>query len=416
MKFTDRSVQAIKPQEKRFEVWETNGKGFGLRVQPTGRKSWVFLYRFQGKVRRMTFGEYPRMGLADAHVAHANACKLLERDIDPGTLGQAVKEEARTAPTVGDLVTEFVEKGLKLKGNRSWKEYERNLKKDVLPEWEHRKVEHIKKRDVILLQHKILDRGAKNQSSQVFKIVRRMFNYAIEKTHIEVSPCSKLKPLFPDVRRKRFLSLSEIKTFWQALDDCTMTDELKRVLRLILITAQRPGEVIGASSAEISGAWWTIPAERSKNKKSHRVYLTPLALDLFQAKDKEGLLFPSPRRGNNWNPDDEETAVKPIQVNALAHALRRAMTPHPVTKEVKLPIDHFTPHDLRRTAATHMASLGFGAVIGKVLNHTDLRVTATYDWYDYDKEKQLALDSWTRKLEGLLNDKLADNVVDFRRG
>jgi integrase len=416
MKFTDRSIQAIKPQEKRFEVWETNGKGFGLRVQPTGRKSWVFLYRFQGKVRRMTFGEYPGMGLADAHVAHANACKLLEKEIDPGTLGQAVKEEARTAPTVGDLVTEFIEKGLKLKGNRSWKEYERNLKKDVLPEWEHRKAKHIKKRDVILLLEKVLGRGAKNQSSQVFKIVRRMFNFAVERGIIEVSPCAQVKTLSPDVQKERFLSLPEIKTFWLALNDCAMSDDLKRVLRLILITAQRPGEVIGASAAEISGAWWTIPAERSKNKKSHRVYLTPLALDLFQAKDKEGLLFPSPRRGKNWNPDAEEAAVKPIQVNALAHALRRAMTPHPETEEVKLPVAHFTPHDLRRTAASHMASLGFGVVVDKVLNHTDQRVTAIYDRYDYDKEKQQALESWTRKVEGILNDKPCDNVVDFRRG
>jgi integrase len=92
------------------------------------------------------------------------------------------------------------------------------------------------------------------------------------------------------------------------------------------------------------------------------------------------------------------------------------MTPHPETEEVKLPVSHFTPHDLRRTAASHMASLGFGVVVDKVLNHTDQRVTAIYDRYDYDKEKQQALESWTRKVEGILNEKPCDNVVDFRRG
>ena len=147
----------------------------------------------------------------------------------------------------------------------------------------------------------------------------------------------------------------------------------------------------------------------AKNKRGHRVYLTPLAQELFQAQGKEGLLFPSPRR-----PKDGEEA-KAVEVNALAHALRRAMTPDPETKEIKLPVEHFTPHDLRRTAASHMASLGFGVVVDKVLNHTDRRVTAIYDRYDYDKEKRQALEAWTRKLQGLLGEKKRSNVVEFRK-
>ena len=400
MKFTDRSIQAIKPQPKRFEVWETNGKGFGLRVQPTGRKTWVFLYRFGGKARRLTFGEYPDLSLADAHAEHAAARQLLKKGLDPGALDQAAKDRARTAPTVGDLAKEFL-KSLEIKGNRSWREYERNLNKDVLPEWEHRKAKEITKRDVILLLEKILGRGAKNQSTQVFKIVRRMFNFALERGLLEISPCMKVKALSPDVQKERFLSAAEIKTFWTALDGCCMTDDLKRALRLVLVTAQRPGEVIGASAAEIEGKWWTIPAERAKNKRGHRVYLTPLALELFQVQGKEGFLFPSPR------------GCKAVEVNALAHSLRRAMKPDPKTKEIKLAIEHFTPHDLRRTAASHMASLGFGVVVDKVLNHTDRRVTAIYDRYDYDKEKRQALEAWARKLESILSEKKPDNVLMF---
>lgn len=350
----------------------------------------------------MTFGEYPEVSLAHAHGEHTSARKLLKKGIDPGAMDQAAKEEARTAPTVGDLVKEFV-KSLELKGNRSRGEYERNLNKDVLPEWENRKAKDITKRDVVLLLEKILGRGAKNQSTQVFKIVRRMFNFAVERGIIESSPCLQVKALSPDVQKERFLSAAEIKTFWTALDVCAMTDDLKRALRLILVTAQRPGEVIGASCAEIEGQWWTIPAERAKNKRAHRVYLTPLARELFQAQGKEGLLFPSPRGG------------KAVEVNALAHALRRAMTPDPETKEAKLPVEHFTPHDLRRTAASHMASLGFGVVVDKVLNHTDRRVTAIYDRYDYDKEKRQALEAWSRKLQGILSEKPADNVIEFRK-
>ena len=52
-------------------------------------------------------------------------------------------------------------------------------------------------------------------------------------------------------------------------------------MKLILVTAQRPGEVIGMHSSEIDGRWWTIPAERAKNGKTHRVYLTDTAVDLI---------------------------------------------------------------------------------------------------------------------------------------
>ncbi|MGH7115954.1 MAG: Arm DNA-binding domain-containing protein, partial [Stellaceae bacterium] len=63
-RFTDKSIQALKPKAVRFEVWE--GGGFGVRVSPRGGKSWVFVYHFAGRPRRMTLGEYPAMGLADA--------------------------------------------------------------------------------------------------------------------------------------------------------------------------------------------------------------------------------------------------------------------------------------------------------------------------------------------------------------
>ncbi len=403
MKLTDRAIQAIKPAEKRYEVWETNGKGFGLRVSPAGRKTWIFMYRFQGKSRRMTFGDYPDMPLADAHEEHARARKLLNRGIDPGNRKQAAIEVERRAPTVADLVKEFL-KSLEVKGNRTWREYERSLNKDVVPEWGHVKAKDIRRRDVVLLMEKIAGRGAVNQSTQVFKIVRRMFNFAVERDLLEHSPCLQVKPLAPDNKKDRFLSEEEIKTFWTALEKCGMTEELKRALKLILVTAQRPGEVIGAHESEMDGEWWTIPAERSKNKRSHRVFLTPLAQGLFLEPDEDGFYFPSPRGG------------RAIEVNALAHAVRRAMNPDKETGEVKLALDHFTPHDLRRTAASHMAQLGYGVIVEKVLNHTNRTVTAIYDRYDYDREKRQALEGWARKLERILSDKKNDNVIEFRKG
>ena len=416
LKFTDKAIKALEPKDKRFVVMETNGVGFGVRVTPTGTKSWIFVYRLKGKLYRMTFGEYPAMSLAEARQEHAAARKLLKSGIDPATAVQRAHEEMRQAPTVEELVKEFIDAGVKAKGNRTWREYQRNLKKDVIPEWGERKARDIKKRDVVLLLEKIGARGSKNQSNQVFKIVRRMFNFALERDVLEYNPCLGVKFLFPETKKDRFLSADEIRALWAALDheDAPISEAMKRALKLVLVTMQRPGEVIGAHKNEIDGEWWTIPAERSKNKKEHRVYLTPLARSLFQTEEAEGYLFPNPRSGFTLK------TPEPMETNALSKAARRLLEPVKLKNETKpqvLTIDKFTPHDLRRTGATHLAELGFSdEIIGAVLNHTREGVTSIYNRYRYDKEKRQALEAWARKLDAILaNEKRPDNVITFRR-
>ena len=416
LKFTDKAIKALEPKDKRYVVMETNGVGFGVRVTPTGTKSWIFVYRLKGKLYRMTFGEYPAMSLANARQEHAAARKLLKSGIDPATAVQRAHEEMRQAPTVEELIKEFIAAGVKAKGNRTWREYQRNLEKDVIPEWGERKARDIKKRDVVLLLEKIGARGSKNQSNQVFKIIRRMFNFALERDVLEFNPCLGVKFLFPETKKDRFLGADEIRALWSALEneDAPISEAMKRALKLVLVTMQRPGEVIGAHANEIDGEWWTIPAERSKNKKEHRVYLTPLAKTLFQAEESKGYLFPNPRSGFSLD------TPEPMETNALSKAARRLLEPVKLKNETKpqvLTIEKFTPHDLRRTGATHLAELGYSdEIIGAVLNHTRPGVTSIYNRYRYDKEKRQALEAWARKLDTILaNEKRPDNVVPFRR-
>ncbi len=81
MKFTDKGIAALKAKAERYEVWEDGRTGLGVRVSPKGRKSWVYMYRFDGKARRMGFSTYPAVGLANARVKHAKAKVLLEKGI-----------------------------------------------------------------------------------------------------------------------------------------------------------------------------------------------------------------------------------------------------------------------------------------------------------------------------------------------
>jgi len=106
MKFTNRSIQSLKSKSERYEVWEDNGKGFGLRISLAGRKSCLFMYRFNGRARRMTLGNYPKTSLADAHEAHATARKQLEKGIDPGKIKVQANQEERESLTVQQLSPE----------------------------------------------------------------------------------------------------------------------------------------------------------------------------------------------------------------------------------------------------------------------------------------------------------------------
>jgi integrase len=249
-----------------------------------------------------------------------------------------------------------------------------------------------------------------------------MFNFAVEKDIMEHSPCFGVKKPTKTEHKDRVLADAELVIFWNGLDRAAMSHEIRRALKLILVTAQRPGEVIGMHSDEIDGNWWTIPSERSKNGRTHRVYLTPMALELIGKK--QGYIFESPRP---IKVDGQEEIPKPMDVNAIAYAVRRNVeepkkntgnkdaekekrSEDAATKK-KLIMEVWTPHDLRRTAATNMSALGFSdEVVDAVLNHVKKGVIAIYNRHRYDKEKKAALESWERKLASIITGK-SGNVI-----
>src|SRR5881275_431466 len=114
-KLTDRSIEALRPKATRYEVWDEARKGFGVRVTPRGAKSFVWLYHFDGRPRRLTFGTYPRLSLADAGVKLAEAKNLLAKGIDPGTRTIAEREAERHAETINELVASYLDRYARLR-------------------------------------------------------------------------------------------------------------------------------------------------------------------------------------------------------------------------------------------------------------------------------------------------------------
>jgi hypothetical protein len=132
MKFTVRGIDALKPSANRYDMLESDGHGFGVRVAPSGRKSWIYLYHYGGRLRRMTLGVYPEMSLAEAHKAHATARAAVKRGEDPAAHQVHARLEALKAPTVAQLAHAYLERWAK-PHKRSWREDARILAKDVLP-------------------------------------------------------------------------------------------------------------------------------------------------------------------------------------------------------------------------------------------------------------------------------------------
>jgi integrase len=217
-----------------------------------------------------------------------------------------------------------------------------------------------------------------------------MFNFAVERDIISITPCYGIKAPAKENRRDRLLSEEEIKSFWRGLEISSMSEPSKLALKLQLVTGQRKGEIVCSEWDEFDfkNAWWTIPASKSKNSNNHLVPLPKLALEsLKELKTFSGeskWLFPSP------------TNDRHIAPTSVDHALRRSIKKF---KDVK----PFTPHDLRRTAASHMTALGVSRlVVSKLLNHVENSVTAIYDRHSYDKEKRAAVDAWSTKLKEIL--------------
>jgi len=396
---TDSFIKSLKPSNRRYEVSEPGG--LKLRVSPSGAKTWVYVYRQNNKLRRLTLGLYPAVSLAiaRAQAAHARASK--HQGEDPAANAIQERMELNQALTVNELAKLYLEKHAKKK-KRTWKEDERILNKRVKRAFGALRARDIKRMHVIDLIEDIAE-IAPYAANRTLEVVRKMFNWAIQRDVVEVNPCWQIPRVVKENKRDRVLDSNEIKEVWSTLNTENKEEEywpsesVRLAIQLCLLLAVRRSEIALAKIEEFDfdTGWWTIPAERSKNGLSHRVPLSPFCIELLEKlknkHEKSEYLLPSSRYKD-----------KPIDPNALTRAVAR------IRKHIDT--SHWRLHDLRRTAASHMASNGIPRiVIGKILNHVESSVTAVYDRHSYDKEKLEALARWSICLMNIVESK--DNTV-----
>ena len=376
-------AKAPAPPAGRVDYFDQRVTGLGLRLSPTGGKSWFVMYRVKGdpKKRRLTLDSYPALTLADARQRAQEVLLAASRGQDPG----AEKQELLSAATFAAMAAEYLEKHAKRK-KRSWREDARVIDRELIPEWGRRKVHDIRRSDVLSLLDAIVDRGSPIQANRTLALVRKIFNWGIGRGIVEHNPCLQIERPSSEHQRQRVLSEDDIRALWRAFD--SLGSIMGSMFKLRLLTAQRGGEVQSMrwQDIDIDNASWTIPPEQSKNGLAHFVPLSESAVgllrDLRELGGEGDWVFPSRARPQQ-------------HIDNVQKAASRVRADSGVTD--------FVLHDLRRTAATYMTGIGTSRlVVAKILNHVEQGVTQVYDRHSYDLEKRQALDAWATKLDQLL--------------
>ncbi|MGI9483787.1 MAG: Arm DNA-binding domain-containing protein, partial [Hyphomicrobiales bacterium] len=167
---TDVKVRKLTPNPKtQFEVWDNKIPGFGVRVSPQGTKSFVLLYRMNGRPRRFTIGRYPALSLSDARKQANAALREVALGNDPADDKRKLSQTSRIQQFDG-FVEEFIQKYARRK-NRSWKDTERLLKRDFVQKWGKRDVRQISKNDVLYVLDGIVSDGYPSAANHAFRAI-----------------------------------------------------------------------------------------------------------------------------------------------------------------------------------------------------------------------------------------------------
>ncbi len=332
MTLTDIVVRNLTPEHKQRTYFDDNPRGFGVRVGPGGAKTFVVIC---GAAReRITIGRYPIISLSQARTEAKRI--LAER-----TLGAKRPNHVKFETAL----TEFGIQHCNRKNRPSTaKETKRVLHKHFLPPFRRKYLEEITDSDISKIIEGLSD--TPSGANHAFTAVRTFFRWVAKppRRYIPHSPMAGMSLPFAPVKRRRVLTDRELAAVWRAAE--ARADDYGIIVRLLILTGQRRGEIASLHSAYLEGDLLTLPEELSKNHREHTYPLSSLAQSLLPKQD--GLFFPAKARGtpiNHWSECkadfDAQCAIAPWQLR-----------------------------DLRRSFATKLASLRVAPhIIERLLNH-----------------------------------------------
>ena len=354
-RISDKFVKLLVPPSSGNKIsYDDKLYGFGIRITATGHRAFIFNYRFKGRERRITIGQYPTWTVLAAR-KQAQEFKLqIANGIDP-----LEKRNAEySAPTVNEMWERYQQDYLLKLTPRSQQDQSAMFRKSVLPRLGPLKVRDVTFSDCERL-HRYLTKDRPIRANRVIEVLRRNFNLAIKWGWLERNPAVGIERN-PEVKRERYLNLDEVARLLEALDNHHQRTSCEAI-KLMLLTGCRRGEALNARWEQFDDKLtiWTKPAATTKQRRLHRVPVSSAVTIILMERRK---------RTNSEFVFESSTGKALTDVKKTWSSIIAAAN----IKDVRI-------HDLRHTFASIAVSQGQSLpIIGAMLGHTQTETTARY--------------------------------------
>lgn len=398
-KLNPKAIDAAKPRDKQYKL--SDGDGLALVVRETGGKLWQLRYRFAGKEKTLSLGQYPVVSLKSAREWALEARKLLAAGLDP----MEVKKEAHSAAiasasapvevleTVERISREWFEKF----GNQ-WVDSHaskiiRRLERDLFPHFKGVGINTVKPIELLAVLRRVEARGALETAHRLLQNCAQVWRYAVSTGRAEYDVTMSLRGALPPAKETHLGAItepSEIGKLLRNIGEYKGSEVVRLALRLAPLVFVRPGELRQSKWEEFDlvAKLWTIPAGRMKAKRPHVVPLSDQAAAILQELSKiheSEYLFPSPM-----------SATRCLSDNGILSAIRR----------MGYTSEEMTGHGFRAMASTNLEQLGYDVRLIEIqLAHADQdQVRAAYKRETHMlrlDERRKMMQHWADYLDGL---------------
>ncbi|MTI08705.1 tyrosine-type recombinase/integrase [Curvivirga aplysinae] len=292
MKLTDAKIKAAKPKEKTYKV--ADGQGMYLEITPAGSKYWRLKYRIHNKEKRISFGVYPEVTLAEAREKRRLARILIADDIDPSQ--ERKKEKLQKQIDQGNSF-EAVAREWHANRRERWNpryaaEILNRLEQDIFPDLGRYPIKDIEPPLLLQVIRKIEKRGAQELAKRQLQKCGEIFRYAIATGILSRDPSADIRDALKPQIKGHFAALDtrDIPDFIHALNfnNARLYPGTRNALKMMMLTFVRTSELINAKWEEFDFTinQWTIPAHRMKMKKEHIVPLSSQVVAILEEQKK----------------------------------------------------------------------------------------------------------------------------------
>lgn len=388
-RLTDKEIKASKPINKEYNLFD--GEGLRLRIKPNGSKHWILNYYRPTNRKRanLSLGKYPDLSLAMARKLTMEAKELLAQGIDPQEERKRHQQELKAVHE--DTFLKVATKWFEIKKDDVTADYAvdiwRSLELHIFPHLYDVPVREINAPQIIELLKPIEAKGSLETVKRLTQRLNEVMNYATNCGLVQANPLTGIKAAFKKPKKENMAALkpAELPELMGAIANASIKRTTRCLIEWQLHTMTRPSEASGAKWEEIdwSEKVWTIPPERMKKRREHRIPLTTQMLELLEViKPISGhreFIFPSDR-----------DPKKPCNSQTVNMALKRMGF-----------AGRLVSHGLRSLASTTLNEQAFDRdLIEAALAHVDdNQVRSAYNRTDYLDRRRPMMSWWSGYIE-----------------